>query len=125
MATSGWIARRKGRLPVKLPVSFVRVMFFLESSPRPIGFQACESRIHEIPSQDISILSSFTFRIHGIRGVFINVWPFSTITLVETPEKRLFWIATSTGPSGLISLVPIGSDQLGGFRRWQLRQLNS
>src|SRR5713101_8233673 len=26
---------------------------------------------------------------------------------------------------GLIGLVPIGSDQLGGFRRWQLRQLNS
>ena len=29
------------------------------------------------------ILSSFTFRIHGIHGVFINVRPFSTITLVE------------------------------------------
>ena len=30
----------------RLPVSFVRV-----SSPRPIAFQACESRIHEIPGQ--------------------------------------------------------------------------
>ena len=30
-------------------------MFFLESSPRPIAFQACESRIHEIPGQDILV----------------------------------------------------------------------
>jgi hypothetical protein len=33
--------------------------------------------------QDISILSSFAFWIHGIRGVFISVRPFSTITFVE------------------------------------------
>jgi hypothetical protein len=86
--------RRKGRLPVKLPVSFVRLVFFLESSPRPIAFQACESRIHGIAGQDISILSSFTLRIHGIRGCFINVRPFTTITLVE---PLLLWIAASAG----------------------------
>jgi hypothetical protein len=65
-------------------------VFFLESSPRAIAFQACESRIHEIPGQGISIRSSFTFRIHGIRGVFINVRPFSTITLVVLRQIEFF-----------------------------------
>jgi hypothetical protein len=90
-----------------------------------MAFQACESRIHEIPGQDISILSSFTFRIHGIRGVFINVRPFSTITLVEPLRSGCSGSQHRRDAGGLISLVPIGSDQLRGFRRWQLRQLNS
>jgi hypothetical protein len=100
-------------------------VFFFESSPRPIAFQACESRIHEIPGQDISILSSFAFWIHGIRGVFINVRPFSTITLVEALISDCSGSQHQQDAGGLIGLVPIGADQLGGFRRWQLRQLNS
>jgi hypothetical protein len=46
----------------------------------PIGYAI---QYYLVQGQDISILSSFAFWIHGIRGVFISVRPFSTITFVE------------------------------------------
>ena len=115
----------QGQLPVRLPVSFVRLVFFLESSSAPDCISGVRISNSRDPSQDISILSSFTFRIHSIRGVFINVRPFSTITLVEPLRSDCSGSQHRRDAGGLFGLVPIGSDQLGGFRRWQLRQLNS
>ena len=58
---------------MKLPVSFVRLVFLLESSPRPIAFQACESRIHEIPGQGFRELKE-----SGAYAVPIAIRPMTT-----------------------------------------------
>jgi hypothetical protein len=57
--------------------SFVCLVFFLESSPRPIALQACESRIQEVPGQGIlAMFLSYTPPSQKLLPSFAFVYPF-------------------------------------------------